>query len=523
MPVRPPRPDTAPLLPHHGEVLPEPPPVPAPALPWHPPHDGTQVRALVDTPLQDGGFDLGRFARWLREADVLDQDPIELPGATVTLPHGMRLIRRFDEIAMRTYERHGYEQYDYPMLVPDSVLEPTRRIMSLEGSLLYAGDDGDWAADRRRMVLTPTGEGAVYTHWARIVRSRHDLPLRTYRRARYFRPARSGRSVFRAIEAPDIYEFQACYADAEQAREGLADAVAMADRLCTEMHVPVLWSRRPPWTNNTAVSETTIGGDVPLPHGGTLQTGCLYGQGSRFSELYDVGFREGAERRHTHHVTGALTRRLVLTHLMLGMDSEGGLLVHPDLAPVHVALTLTTDDAEQQAEAAGWSTCSPPAACAANCGPVRAARPPAHHRRWRRQGVPLRVYLQPRRRPGDRIRAVVVRCDTREEAVLLPDDLGSLAALLPAAVAEVGAGYLRRARGFARRQCRLVDRADTAREVLAERGVAVAPLADTRESVLEVAGWGLGEVLGFREASEAAPCAVTGRPTTSVAYISPRT
>ncbi|MGF1430805.1 hypothetical protein [Kitasatospora sp. LaBMicrA B282] len=504
-------------------ALPGPPAPVAATLPWQPPHDGSTVRALADTALGDPSFDLGRFARWLREADVLDQDPIELPGATVTLPHGMRLIRRFDELAMRTYEQAGFEQYDYPMLVPDSVLTPTRRIMPLDGALVYAGDDEDWAAGRKRMVLTPTGEGAVYTHWAKLVRTRQDLPLLTYRRARYFRPARSGRSVFRAIEAPDIFEFQACYADRAEAEQGLRTAVAMARTLAERMHVPVLWSRRPPWTNNEGVSETTIGGDVPLPHGGTLQVGCLYDQGQRFSRVYDVGFRDGAERHHTHHVTGALTRRLVLTHLMLGMDADGELLVHPDLAPTQVALTLTTEDARDRAEAEQLVARLTEAGlrCELRIAPARGAAGRLH-RRWRRQGVPLRVYLQPRRDPADRIRAVVVRADTREEAVLLPEHLADLAEPLVPAVAEVGHGYRRRAFGFAADQCHPAHDEAAVRKVLAQRAVALTPLAATKEAVVTVAGWGLGEVLGFRESASPAPCAVTGVPTTTLAYVSPR-
>ncbi|MFD7097793.1 hypothetical protein [Streptomyces xanthophaeus] len=512
------------ILAWDGDALPAPPPPTAPTLDWEPPRGGTKVRALVDSaqPHREG-FDLGRFANWLRDADVLDQAPIELPGATVTLPYGTRIIRRFNDIVERAGEQAGFEEYDYPMLVPDSVLEPTRALLPLKGSLLYAGSDDDWDADRRRMVLTPTGEGAVYTHWAKTVRSRSDLPILAYRKARYFRPARAGRSVFRAIESQDIYEFQACYPDRSTARQGFARAIDMARHVGKALHVPVLWSTRPPWTNNTQVSETTIGGDVPLPHGATLQVGCLYDQGRRFSSLYGVGFREGGEQGHTHHVTAALTRRLVLTHLMLGMDSDGEMLLHPDIAPVQVAVTLTGSAPDERADAE--RLVARLAAVGVRCdlradGDRRSVG--SLHRRWRRQGVPLRIYLQPRRDPQDRTRAVVVRADTREEAVLLPDRLEDLADLLPAALAEVGTGYRRRAWSFAQRQCRPAD-ATTVRSVLAERAVAVAPLTATEAAVATVAHWKLGEVLGFRRAPEPAACVVTGRPTTTVAYISPRT
>ncbi|WP_128378877.1 His/Gly/Thr/Pro-type tRNA ligase C-terminal domain-containing protein [Streptomyces cavernae] len=516
--------DPASLLPFDDGAPPQPPPPSAPTLPWQPPRNGDKVQALTDIakPADTGPFDMGSFATWLRSAGVVDTTTIALPGATVTLPYGVALVRRFQSILTQIYEEHGYEEYDYPMLVPAETLEPTRQIMPLEGQLLYAGGDDDWASGRKRMVLSPTGESAVYTHWARTVRSRRDLPIRAYRRARYFRPARAGRSVFRAIEALDVFEFQACFADHAGATDGFRDAVTMAREVCHALHVPVLWSTRPPWTNNGAVAEVTVGGDVPLPHGSTIQVGSVYRQGQQFSRIYGVAHRDGREREFTHHVTGALTRRLVLMHLMLGLDSEGSLLVHPDLAPVQVAITLP--DTGHEEEAAARRLCAvlrdKGVRCRLHAG-IDRRTVGRLHARWQLQGVPLRVYLQPRRRADDRTRAVIVRADTREEAVLLPADVEQLADVLPPALDEVGTGYLRRSRSFVERQCRRAD-ARTVRDVLAEREVAVAPLEPSEEAVTEVAAWGLGEVLGLRRASEIAPCVISGRPTDTVAYISPR-
>jgi prolyl-tRNA synthetase len=510
------------LLPFEEAELAEVPRARAQALDWRPPRDGSVVRPLALAGEQGGRFDMRRFSGWLRDAGVIDQGPIELSGATVTLPHGMRLMRRFDTIVRRIYEDYGYEEYDYPLLVPASVLEPTRKIMSLDNALLYAGDDDDWRENRKRMVLTPTGEGAVYTHWSKLVRGRADLPLRTYRRTRYFRPSRSGRSVFRAIEAMDVYEFQACFADRPAAQKGFDAGVAMARRLCAEMHIPVLWATRPPWTNNAGVSEVTIGGDVPLPHGSTIQVGSVYHQGQRFSQLYDVGYRDGADYHHTHHVTGALTRRLVLVNLMLGMSDDGELLLHPDLAPVQVALTLADGDEQERSGARALVARLAERGVRCDLRVVGDRKEVGRSQaQWRRQGVPLRVYLQPRRNPGDRTKAVVVRADTRHEAVLLTEDLSALADRLPAALDEVATGYRRRAWQFVRGQCRPAD-ASTVRDVLAARAVAVAPLLATAETVTAVSSWGLGEVLGLRRTAEPGRCVVTGQPTFTSAYISPR-
>ena len=176
----------------------------------------------------------------------------------------------------------------------------------------------------------------------------------------------------------------------------------MASRLSQAVHLPVFWGTRPPWTNNAGVSDATVGGDVPLLSGSTIQVACVYLQGQRFSRVYGVGYHDERGYHYTHHVTGALTRRLVLMHLMLGMDTDGNLLIHPELAPVQVAITLAGGDAHEQAQAQALSARL--AQQGIRCELLNLSSRASigrTHLRWKRQGVPLRIYLQPRRRQDD--------------------------------------------------------------------------------------------------------------------------
>lgn len=487
------------------------------ALPWRPSRDPVPAGPA------DARCTQREFANHLERAGVLDARAVELPGSAIMLPFGMRLMRRFEELVRRRYEEYGYEEHDYPLLVPTNVLDPTAELFPLDGRLLFAGDDADWVAGRKRAVLTPTGEAIVYTHWAKVVRSEHDLPIRMYRRAKYFRPAGPGQGLFRTIEAAGVYEFQACYPDLVASDAGMVDATRMARQVCADAHVPVLWSNRPPWTNNGAVAERQIGGDVPLPHGATVQVGCVYDQGDRFSRRYRVGWRDGARLRYTRHVTGCVTQRLVLAHLFLGLGPDGDLLVHPDLAPVQVAITSGGDSPDGHDAAHGLVGRLGELGVRAVHALATSKRETGRlHRTWRAQGVPLRVYLQAARFPGDPVRVVVVRADTREEATMPFVDVDRLARGLRAGVAQVAAGYVSRANGFVADRCTPAT-ADTVRDVLTQRRVAVCPMEPTEESVRTVAGWRLGEVLGLNRADTARPCVITGRPTLGVAYVSPRT
>lgn len=478
------------------------------ALPWLP---GERVKPVTRC-------SQGEFVQHLERARVLDMHTVELPGSAIMLPFGMGLVRRFEEVIRHHYELHGFAEYDYPILIPTAILDPTRQLFALDGRLLYAGDDQDWARGHRRAVLTPTGEAAVYAHWTRQVSSRNDLPIRMYRRARYFRPTSAGQGLFRAMEAAGVWEFQSCYPDRDASMAGMASAADMARAVCADLHVPVLWSARPPWTNNGALAERCLGGDVPLPHGATLQVGCVYDQGEQFSRLYGVRWSDATGTHYTRHVTGCVTQRLVLAHLFLGIDAAGELLVHPDLAPTQVAITSSPDEHAAVAELIGGL-----AGLRVRHEMTQDKRDTGRwHRLWRRQGVPIRVYLQPARFAGDRVKVVVVRADTRAEAVLYLDELDRLVAGLRAGVIEVGLGYRRRSAEFVDSRC-VPATADTVRDVLAARLVAVCPLEPTEHTVAEVGSWGLGEVLGLNRTDHTAACVVTGRPTRARAYLSART
>ncbi|MEU9044413.1 MULTISPECIES: hypothetical protein [unclassified Kitasatospora] len=59
-------------------------------------------------------------------------------------------------------------------------------------------------------------------------------------------------------------------------------------------------------------------------------------------------------------------------------------------------------------------------------------------------------------------------------------------------------------------------------EVLAQRLVAVSALSVSEDAVRNVAALRRGEVLGFCRTDRSLPCVVTGKPVTTVAFVSPR-
>lgn len=470
-------------------------------------------------------MDMGTFTAALRRAEVLDHQAVNLPGGVVMMPYGVRLLERYVEIVHRLYREAGLELWEYPFIAPTENFAPVDRLLDLGGSLLHVGNDDDFAEGTPRATLCPTGEEVIYPHWGQIIRCREDLPLRMYRRSRYFRPSSSGRragpSLFRGFEAPDVFEFHCAYEGEGPGEASLSHWLALFERVAHASHVPVLWSTRPPWTNRAAVSRWTIGGDAPLPTGRTVQVGSLYNQGHVFAEAFGVGFKEHGVWHPTYHITGALSRRLLYAHLMLGLHPSGDLFVHPDLAPDHISVTFLPGAERDENAACALVSRLREGHLRVRFALAESSRAANKMRRKdRERGVPVQVFVQGRRTPEDAFKVVVGRADTHEEAVEYPHDLHSLAPRLGPLLRDVGTAYDLRARAHG--QVQEVGTLEGLEEAYAARRVAVCPLRADEASVREIDAARGAEVLGFVQRDERNRCVLSGASVPTLALVSPR-
>jgi hypothetical protein len=456
----------------------------------------------------------------LSRAEIMDVRSVEIPGAVVVLPWGMALTRRMRATIEHSYEARGYECHEFPHVAPVSVYTPALERFGPLQQLLYVADRESLGQGRSRGVLAPTGESVIYHHWARTVRTSQDLPIRLYRNAVYFRPMRSGRGrsgggMLRPLEAPDVHEFHCAVAEENQVTEELTTAIAMVDEVLQAWRTPVLWSMRPPWGNNGELYRAAYGADALLPTGDTVQAGVVYDQGDVFSRAFDIRLRDSEPHRHTLHVTGCVTRRLLLTHLF-GSDLPDGFALHPDVAPVQTQVRGPAEHLQPLGETlAGLGI-------RARLVPGEPRQLVGAFRQAVRRGVPAQVLIQGPRHPGDSARVVLSDVWGHEEVLQLdwPDGAQRVAELVRELLADVAARH----DAHARRRWAGVRRvrADEVADVMGAGGVAVVALAPTPEAVAVVERDVPGEVLGLVPAAGTEICVVTGAPVRTYAALGRR-
>ncbi|MGZ5029636.1 MAG: hypothetical protein ACXWFI_04420 [Methylobacter sp.] len=441
----------------------------------------------------------------LNKAGLFDFGSVPTPGAFVALPGGMFLLQKFSSLIQDAFERVGLSEHRFPVLLPNELLEPTAELFSLDKKILRVSSVGQPSLSQN--YLAPTGESVVYSWLSRRIEKKEDLPIELYQRTTYFRPLRSGGglSFFRSSEAGDVFEFHGVYADQETQRINLARFSVMLDDIFRQLGLPVIWSIRPPWTNNRGVATAVRAADLLLPNGKTIQLSALYDQNERFSKPYKISYRDGDATRHTSQLAGYVSRRALMA-LLWWSSSHRQLALPPSWAPLQVGVTTRKGTTQEKTAAAQLVSAlkSRGLRAAMDERPLGTAR-----RRLHERGVPLDIVV---REEQSRVRFVLTResLNLETEPRLPGIDTATDATIAALALIEQDE---RRQLAFntAARQT-LVTTPDEVNEITAKGGVALLPLSVSEQAVRAVEQISKGEVLGFVEDRTPLACSHSQAP-----------
>ncbi|WP_196486436.1 hypothetical protein [Burkholderia cepacia] len=468
---------------------------------------------------------LGELTRRLNRAEICDSDIIAVPGAIVVLPWGVALCERFAQFVRDIYGELELQEYAYPQVVPESCFSPMADLLDLQRCLLHVGTDQDSMEGRTRGVLTPTGEQVIANHWQHAVSRSDMLPIRLYQRARYFRPIssadRSGKGVFSALEAPDVFEFHCCHATEAGASDDIRRLVRGLLEISDALPIPQFIGVRPPWGNRNDLYEWGVGGDTPLLSGECVQTSAAYFQGQRLSRRYDIGFGKKEQRQHAWQVDGFVSRRMMYAQLGLSTLADGSLIVHPNLAPIQIAILARSQfESERQALQLAFEGIKSRGLRVTIDFASDAHVMSARIKQLRARGVPLLLLYFGRRHVEDAARIRLCRPDNEQELVI--DENDDLPEVLLMALADVEASVNQLVHSQVRSLIAFAQTETQAKEMLAARKCVVAPIAPTRANVEAVASWRMGELCSFAATEDVAPCIFSGKPTRARALLSRR-
>lgn len=474
-----------------------------PEIVWRPP-------CLADAPeyacRAAGQLDLRNFAVFLRQAEILDTAAFDLSSSSVVLPYGNRVFDAFAQRVETAYFAAGLGKIDLPTLVPSAVFDPIESTFSVKDLAIPVE-----LRQRRDVVLLSSTEYAVYDYLSRRKDLTRRLPVRWYRRSRFFRDvAGGGKGLFRQRESVDVLDFHCLHPDRMHARTDFDAMEALIAAQLTQCGLSFTRVERPLWTNHGALAERIVAFDVLLPGQGSVQIASLYEQGNIFPGAYGI-------RRDLPCAgfNGYLSRRAVLAALMIGFDLKGRFFLPPALTPIRIVvhgLGLSASEQSQIERQIQSSYASSEYKLGWHATPTELSEA---RRMADIQAIPLQMLIFGKG-ARDRYKVVIRRSDTRGESATFTAELELPLANLLRVEIEITSAFRDLAATYARETESAVQSLAELKDVLAAKRLARFHLKNDERSVRTLEAELHGEILGFEPDRPIGRCLLTNESGMSV-------
>lgn len=340
------------------------------------------------------------FSEWynrvIEEAELSDKRyPVK--GMNVWTRYGWSIMSNIDNLIRQELDATGHGEVCFPLLVPATEFEKeAQHIKGFSDEVYWVTRAGGKDLDVP-LLLRPTSETAMYPIFKLWVRSHADLPLKTYQIVNTFRyDTKMTRSFIRVREI-HFFEAHTCHEDFEDAERQIAEDLEIWSRLSKDLALPYLTAKRPDWDKFPGALYT-IGFDILMPAGRTIQMASVHQYRTNFSEPYEITYEdENGEHQFVHQTTYGMSERLV--GAIIGVHGDGkGIVLPPAVAPHQVVVVpiFKKGEMEEVLEAASALAEELDEAGIRVHLDDRDLRPGEKYYHWERRGVPVRIELGPR-------------------------------------------------------------------------------------------------------------------------------
>ena len=395
-----------------------------------------QKKKLVEaiTPINED------FAQWYTDvclkAELVDYSTVK--GCMILRPYGYAIWENITRILDGMFKATGHENVAMPIFIPESLLQ--REKDHVEGFapevawVTYGGAE----KLEERMCVRPTSETLFCDHFAHVLHSWRDLPMKYNQWCSVVRWEKTTRPFLRSRE----FWWQEGHTIHETSEEAEAETMAQLNCYASfcedDLAIPVVKGRKTD-KEKFAGAEATYTIEAMMKDGKALQSGTSHYFGDKFSRAYDVTFTGRDNQLHYPFQTSwGVSTRLVGAIIMTHGDDEG-LILPPAIAPYQVVIVPVaahkpgvTEKAEELA------------ARVSKFARVKLDNsdnsPGWKFSQWEMKGVPLRLEIGPK--DIEKNQCVLVRRDTREKTFVSLDELETA---IPRLLEELAANLYQRA------------------------------------------------------------------------------
>tara|TARA_B100000902_G_scaffold33115_2_gene39659 strand:- start:2964 stop:4484 length:1521 start_codon:yes stop_codon:yes gene_type:complete len=368
-------------------------------------------------------------------ADLVDKRyPIK--GMDVWKPYGWKAMTLIDELTRDQMDQTNHEEYNFPLLVPEDLLEKENRLVSLlkkareedvdPSELRMDEEDAGFKKEvywvkhagennlEIPMFLRPTSETPMYTLFSLWIRSHGDLPLKTFQIVNTFRYETKQTRSFIRVREIHFFEAHTAHKDQAGADAQIDEDARIVQNLLHDLCFPAIVSKRPVWDTFPGAWYTTAV-DIMMPNGRTLQVATYHHYKDQWARAFDIKYEDAeGNSQFCHQTTFGMSERMLGAVVGVHGD-DAGLVFPPKVAPIQIVLMPIASHIDEKVIPSVNSL----AKKLKDAGfrvkvDDRDLRPGAKHYHWEIKGVPLRLELGPRDLAADKF-VMSLRTGGKEE------------------------------------------------------------------------------------------------------------
>ena len=376
-----------------------------------------QKKKLVEaiTPINED------FTQWYTDvclkAELVDYSTVK--GCMILRPYGYAIWENITHILDGMFKATGHENVAMPIFIPESLLQKEKdHVEGFAPEVAWVTYGGTEKLEER-MCVRPTSETLFCDHFAHVLHSWRDLPMKYNQWCSVVRWEKTTRPFLRSREFW-WQEGHTIHETAEEAKQETEQQLNTYADFCENyLMIPVVKGKKTE-KEKFAGAEATYTIEAMMHDGKALQSGTSHYFGDGFSRAFNVQFT-GRDNtlQYPFQTSWGVSTRLIGAIIMTHGDDEG-LILPPAIAPFQVVIVPVAAHKPGVNEKAEEL-----AARVSKFARVKLDNsdntPGWKFSQWEMKGVPLRLEIGPK--DIEKNQCVLVRRDTREKTFVSLDDL----------------------------------------------------------------------------------------------------
>ena len=353
------------------------------------------------------------YSQWyldvIKRADLAEHSAVR--GCMVIKPHGYAIWEKMQRELDDRFKATGHVNAYFPLFIPLSFLareEKHAAGFAKECAVVthhrLKSENGEVVVDpasklEEPLVVRPTSETIIWAQYKNWIQSYRDLPILINQWANVVRWELRTRLFLRTTEFLWQEGHTAHATEGEAIEETQRMLEVYADFAENVAAVPVIKGRKTPGERFAGALDTLCIEGM-MQDGKALQMGTSHYLGQNFAKSAEVTFltRDG-RHEYVYATSWGVSTRLVGALIMTHSD-DGGLILPPKLAPIHVVIVPIYKSDEEKTrtleEAARTAAELRAQGLAVKLDDRDSLMPGAKYYEWEGKGVPLRIEIGPK-------------------------------------------------------------------------------------------------------------------------------